>query len=313
MNTIPGQPINPLNETRATPPHQTGATRQTPAVSRNKPSTAPHTEGRYFAARQSQPPASISAQLGPAARAILALFSAYPKAPPVQLHQTLLDLGPQTSTHTQHSAAKQKAASLASGTAVNARFSSPRAEQFFQALLQANQSSGLFYESQLFQLLEGRQTLSQLLKQPQAHLANPQQASQSTVRGETTTSVQIAPETQAVVRQQLDAIATQTVAFQGLAWEDAPITWEWQRHPDHDHEQNEQSHWSGQITITLPKLGQINAKITLYGQSLSVQLQAPDSSERLRQASAQLSENLLAAGLPLTKLTVNTEAQDEHE
>ncbi|HUG59238.1 MAG TPA: flagellar hook-length control protein FliK [Candidimonas sp.] len=172
--------------------------------------------------------ASAPTSLGHAARTILALLANFPdQAPPVQGKMPLLDANPRTAdgsrpgaaattnTNAAGNAARADAnpalsrgqntptSSTASGTntlngpaATTAATQSASAlpAQLAQALAQALQRSGMFYESHLNNLAFGKQTVSQLQQEPQAQAgkgspaATPDQGKSTNTAGQPTSS-----------------------------------------------------------------------------------------------------------------------------
>ena len=134
----------------------------------------------------------------------------------------------------------------------------PAARALGQALREALQTSGLFYESHLADLAFGRANPSELRKEPQADLkqadAQQQHSAATRARAEAPASRGAggadapasggsnapAPGTpingihqdlNALVRQQLDVLANQALAWRGEAWPGTPMDWEVQRDP----------------------------------------------------------------------------------
>lgn len=209
--------------------------------------------------------------------------------------------------------------------------------QFVQALSQTLQNSGLFYESHLSNVAFGTQDASSLHNEPQAHAgrsATAHQAAPPAIPGEaaprsggdiaqqqsnTLSTVNTAqagaaqnsalaglhPDTHLLVRQQLEVLANQTIAWRGEAWPNAPMQWEVLREKSTSEYEDQASHWATRLTLNLPNLGEIQARINLSGQEIVMQLIAPDSAALLDQNRGVLRTHLLASGLQVSALSVH--------
>ncbi len=227
------------------------------------------------------------------------------------------------------------------------------AGQLSQILPQILQTSGMFYESHLGGLMAGKLTLEQLQQEPQAQAGRTASsagnqttapgtpgssvlgssaestAPSASARGEATSSANnpaasgtsnqapvpgVDPQTQQLVRQQLDMLANQTFAWRGEAWPDAPMEWEVSRHEAPPEEQKDGStapHWATKITIRLPQLGDVQARLTLSGQQLVMHVVAPDSAELLSHHTEDLRSRCLGQGLQLSQLSVAKEVSHD--
>ncbi len=337
---------------------------------------------------------SAPTSLGHAARTILALLANHPDQPAaVQGKSPLLLANPRsgTSAHTAGpnaatgNAAKTGSAATsirgqninastaagagtntaaAGSTSATAAAASPSAAvpvQLAQALAQALQSSGIFYESHLNNLAYGKQSLSQLRQEPQAQVArgpegtaagnNPTaaattsnaaaqsaaagtQAAAQSHRGDGSPSNPAAstgsnatspntgapvpvpgldPQTHQIVRQQLEVLANQTFAWRGEAWPDAPMEWEInRREPSREDTllSPETEHWATRINIHLPVLGNVQARLTLAGQQIVMQLIAPESATLLKEHAEALRARYSTIGMQLSQIAVADNAWD---
>ncbi len=341
---------------------------------------------------------SAPTSLGHAARTILALLANHPDQPAaVQGKAPLLIASPRaalpTNAATLNAAAGNAArtdstaasvrgqnlnallaasaqagpATAASATATAAAGTSVASvpAQLAQALAQALQSSGIFYESHLNNLAYGKHSLSQLRQEPQAQVARgPQGAAPSntpttaaptstanppaqlpvavaetlaaaqsqraeasashtatntgSAAGSSTTNTPLPvpgldPQTHQIVRQQLEVLANQTFAWRGEAWPDAPMEWEInRREPSRDDTllSPETEHWATRINIQLPVLGNVQARLTLAGQQVVMQLIAPESSTLLKEHAEALRERYSAIGMQLSQIAVADNAWD---
>ncbi|HUH60916.1 MAG TPA: flagellar hook-length control protein FliK [Candidimonas sp.] len=341
--------------------------------------------------------------LGHAAKTILALLAKYPDQTAVQGKTPLLTgqarepagariaSGANTAVVNSSRADSPVMASRAQQTAFAAAGSNPGASataaatgtgalsqagggiagQLAQALSQALQSSGMFYESHLANLTTGKQSLTQLLQEPQAqssrtaagpantappNAAQPGHPATSTAPANTpapqaadgqsgnpatntSTTAQsghasaattsgasssgsaapgnaglpmpgLDPQTHLLVRQQLEVLANQTFAWRGEAWPDTPMDWEVSRReptPDDTDLPLDTDHWATRITLHLPVLGEVQARITLAGQAVVMQLIAPESAGLLGEHADALRSRFSARGLQMSQLNI---AQD---
>jgi len=140
--------------------------------------------------------------------------------------------------------------------------------------------------------------LPQLATNP---LSGPSLATSTAVPG-------IDAQAQGLVRQQLDVLANQGFAWQGEAWPGAAMHWEVRRRDagDSGHRDFEDNHWATQLTLSLPTLGNIQARLSLAGDHLVMRLTAPQSAQRLSGSIEALRTRLLAKGLRASQLSVTS-------
>jgi hypothetical protein len=209
----------------------------------------------------------------------------------------------------------------------------PSARALGQALRQALQTSGLFYESHLTDMVFGRMNPSTLRNEPQANLTKDsaaQNAAASRSRAEapaasragggadapsgTGSSATPAPGTPVagihqdltvMVRQQLDVLANQSLTWQGEAWPGTPMEWEVERDPYGGDPDSATPTWATRLKLDLPRLGLVDARLNLAGDQIVLQLVAPLSATEINDSSDQLRSRLLAAGLTLSNLAVS--------
>jgi hypothetical protein len=209
---------------------------------------------------------------------------------------------------------------------------------FVQGLSLAVQSSGLFYESHLNDLAFGKQSIDSLLQEPQGkinqlntdngnltdtradtaradaprHASTPANADAAIHTGAATSDGALSglhPETHLLVRQQLETLANQAFVWRGEAWPDTPIQWELTRREQADTDSGAiaDNHWATRIKLTMPNLGEVEAKIKLAGQKMTVHLVAASSAQRLNEHSKALRSRYSALGLQLDQLLINTD------
>ncbi|MBB1592711.1 flagellar hook-length control protein FliK [Achromobacter sp. UMC46] len=209
----------------------------------------------------------------------------------------------------------------------------PSARLLGQALRQALQTSGLFYESHLTNMVFGRTSPSSLQNEPQAKLSKddiPQNTAPARGRPETSPagragggadapsgsgpSATPAPGTPiagihqdltVLVRQQLDVLANQSLAWQGEAWPGTPMEWEVERDPYGGDPDSATPTWATRLKLDLPRLGLVDARLNLAGDQIVLQLVAPLAAAEINDSSDQLRSRLLAAGLTLSNLAVS--------
>ncbi len=71
-----------------------------------------------------------------------------------------------------------------------------------------------------------------------------------------------------------------------------------------------EEHWATRLVLHLPTLGQVEAKLSLYNDSVVMRLVAPDAAQTLSQHTADLRSQFLRAGLTLEQLSIQ---EQEHE
>ena len=227
------------------------------------------------------------------------------------------------------------------------------AQDLLPLLKQAITQSGMFYESHQAEWVEGRFAKSALLQEPQGKLSSPAAFATSTsaeaaarpataaadvaalaraiadggpatttdaAKASTTQQAGqqlIAPQTQALVQQQLEALATQNFSWQGQVWPGQEMRWE----IDEDGarygavEEEGAARWSTSLHLELPNLGEVDAKIRLQGQEITISMSAGDEQTRatLREASFALRGQLSEAGLTLAALGIGAPEASESE
>ncbi|ANN66834.1 flagellar hook-length control protein FliK [Bordetella bronchialis] len=232
----------------------------------------------------------------------------------------------------------------------------PQPGPLAQALRQAIESSGVFYESHLGDVAFGQRTVAQVRGEPQAALdAGQAQPIQTPVPKQSILADQprfnlpthaaptmaqadgtpsggaastwsastpghapapppgIHPDATLLVRQQLEVLANQTLAWEGTAWPGAGMWWEIRResrdenaYADADIEPP--AGWATRVVLTMPRLGTVEANISLSGQRLALQIVAPESESEIAAGGNDLRKRLESAGLQLTQLSVSAHA-----
>lgn len=206
--------------------------------------------------------------------------------------------------------------------------------QFAQSLAQTLQTSGLFYESHLANLAFGKTSLAALHQEPQGQIrpegmptpsgasptADPGAPGGTSSSAPSTPANQAAahaptaqhsavipgldPQTQLLVRQQLEVLAHQSFAWQGEAWPGAAMDWKIERREQDAGHDNMPEHWATRLNLQLPLLGEVQARLTLAGNQLVMRLVAPESADHLNEHIESLRGRLLAHGLQASQLSV---------
>lgn len=180
-------------------------------------------------------------------------------------------------------------------------------EQVAQHLKQGVEGSGLFYESHLKAWDQGKLPLSQLQQEPQAKVG------QALAQGTESTQGRAAlPELGTLVQRQLNTLETQQVPLQGFAWPGQPMqmlieqekTDERQAHGDSDAQA-----WSTQLSLSLPVLGGLSARLRMVGKAVQVSFvtEEQETEGLIQKNSQRLEDGLAAAGLSLATLSVKHE------
>ncbi|CAG1005028.1 hypothetical protein MTYP_03223 [Methylophilaceae bacterium] len=158
-------------------------------------------------------------------------------------------------------------------------------------LRQALAMSGLFYEAHLAEYVAGKRPLSAILQEPQNQPA-------STLT--------------ALVPQQLHILEQQRLLWHGEVWPRQLMEWEIeQKQKGRDESQASAENAddaviNSRITLHLPRLGKVTAKIACANGHMRIELVADKEStqELLRQQGEKLVESLEASGLMLDYFTV---------
>lgn len=128
----------------------------------------------------------------------------------------------------------------------------------------------------------------------------------------TTATVATVPEDlKPLIQQQLDGAAGQRLAWHGEVWPRQALDWEieWPRRDAGAGEPGES--WTTRLALTTPRLGPLDARLSLSGQDLRLIVSTPvgASAADLRDASPLLASALEAAGLRLAALQIHHDAE----
>jgi flagellar hook-length control protein FliK len=210
----------------------------------------------------------------------------------------------------------------------------PDTAQLAGKLHDALSHSGLFYESHQAQWIAGTRPTTQLLLEPQNQLTPKQQivlqqnanarsadtASNATLSAQVTqtgteqrpVAPNIPEHLQTLVQQQLGALETHQVLWQGQVWQGQEMRWEVSEETPHRNAQGvEEGQWNTQIHLDLPNLGGVSARLSFNGNALNLSLDVSDAQTRdkLGNASSQLVAALSERGIPVTHTQIT---QNEH-
>lgn len=195
----------------------------------------------------------------------------------------------------------------------------PDVQQLASQLKEALSNSGLFYESHQAQWLEGGRSTAQLMQEPQNQniAGNPapaasQAASHNSGAGmiaaqQNNALPSIPQHLQPLVQQQLNALETGQIIWQGQVWPGQEMQWEIHEQPSHGGNNAESGRqWVTQLHLDLPNLGPVTAMLRFNAAGLSLTLDAAAGNTRalLGNASSQLVASLSDAGIPVVSSLV---------
>ena len=127
-------------------------------------------------------------------------------------------------------------------------------------------------------------------------------------------SKSIPEELRPIIQQQLDAVATQRLAWHGEVWPQQTLDWEVQwEHGQGSPDDDEPSLWTTNLSLTTPRLGEVNARLQLTKDGVRIALLTPygASAADLRDAAPVLEQSLAAAGVPLLGFLVKHDDQSQ--
>ena len=110
-----------------------------------------------------------------------------------------------------------------------------------------------------------------------------------------------------VVQQQLAYLTQGVLMWQGPLWPGQEMQWRLQVEDEDGARQGVASArtWTSTLTLDLPRLGHVQARLRLVGESVQVQLSSPHSAARLATAKGELQRSIAAAGLALQAFSVD--------
>lgn len=202
-------------------------------------------------------------------------------------------------------------------------------------LQQGLRDSGLFYESHLARWFGGDYPLDEILKEPQGRLSPrlPQSGEpigtpsdehmMASIRtgsseimealfkkaGTSMAHAGIADQrTLPIVNEQLSSLQNGQLLFQGDLFPGQPLEWSVaEREAGRNKSGGRERNWDTSITINLPQLGPVTAKLTLDGTRVAIKLsvEQDESVSVLEDGKARLTEQLEGAGLTPTEMSIS--------
>lgn len=120
------------------------------------------------------------------------------------------------------------------------------------------------------------------------------------------------PDTLPLVRQQLEALDSRQVMWQGQVWPGQTMDWTIEERAAR--EQNGEMampEWQTNLRLVLPQLGEISARLTLHPQGIRIQLDASDaaSAKLLTEQRVALKQGMETSGLQLMEMKVRHETE----
>lgn len=178
--------------------------------------------------------------------------------------------------------------------------------------------SGLFYEAHQAQWIAGSRSTAQLLQEPQNQLIDPvktaisnlsQAAGHAAAAQQESTASSIPNQLQPLVQQQLNALETRQVLWQGMAWPNQRMDWEIHEETPRQGSAGYEAagaQWATQIRLDLPNLGEVAAMLRFNSQGLSITLDASGDKTRalFGAASSQLTAALAERGITVSSALV---------
>ena len=173
--------------------------------------------------------------------------------------------------------------------------------------------SGLFYEAHQAQWIAGARSTAQLLQEPQNQLIDPLKTALSNPNHAAAqspdTASSIPSQLQPLVHQQLNALETRQVLWQGQVWPNQKMDWEiHEETPRRSTTEYEEAggQWATQIRLELPNLGEVAAMLRFNSGGLSITLDASGGQTRalLGSASSQLTAALAERGITVASTLV---------
>lgn len=158
--------------------------------------------------------------------------------------------------------------------------------------------SGLFYESHLAQWTAEKNTLTQLKQEPQSKLTVATMTTSISPNADSVIHAQSLP----IVQQQLTFLETGHLIWYGEIWPEQFMKWDISEHSSNGNQQETDasaSRWQMQLRLTLPKLGEVTAKIVLNANDIHIKLHTVtmETAKILKENQPQLATAIASAGL----------------
>lgn len=189
-------------------------------------------------------------------------------------------------------------------------------------LHQALSHSGLFYESHQAQWLAGSRNTAQLLQEPQnmqperiraalgLNEKPPPSSAEAATSGQQRISIPGIPDhLLPLVQQQLHALETRQVQWQGQVWLNQEMSWKVREEPSRSPDGAEERIWATEIHLNLPNLGEVAATLRLGRGGLNITLDAASDATRSKLGNAN---SLLVSALADRGITVASSLVAQH-
>lgn len=168
-----------------------------------------------------------------------------------------------------------------------------------QKLHEAISNGGAFYESHQAEWVTGQRNLSDLQNDPKSHIQ--QLKSDPAI---------LPPESQPIVKQQLDILDQRAIVWHGLAWPGQPLNMLIKQETRTENEENgskaandpDSTSWRTELQLSLPSLGDLHASIQLASGKFKVHMSS-DSEASI--AALQHHAEVLRARFETAGLTLN--------
>lgn len=172
--------------------------------------------------------------------------------------------------------------------------------------------SGLFYESHVAQWADGRLSIDDIQREPQARHGT---HFQPDLLGSDGFSDPRHAQVAAIIAAQLDTLENTRFTWRGDAWPGQQMEWEVERQDQERHpaQRSPEPVWQSSVRFELSHLGAVAASIRLCGNRLQMQVHAetPDAALALKSNASGLADAMASAGLLLDGLIVNRHADSE--
>lgn len=177
------------------------------------------------------------------------------------------------------------------------------------ALRHALADSGMFYESHQAQWIADERPLATLMREPQARLAPLGDDLNSEPAAPAAPQLKELPvhrDALTVVRQQLETLETRQVVWQGTLWPGQTIEWQVGEEPSQSRAAPEERAWQSRLRLTLPRLGGIDATLSVSSQGVRINLRATseESAAVLEHNRQSLRDGLANAGVQALGIAV---------
>ncbi|MEQ1772150.1 MAG: flagellar hook-length control protein FliK [Burkholderiales bacterium] len=150
------------------------------------------------------------------------------------------------------------------------------------ALGNALAESGMFYESHLAQWVADERSLARLRHEPQAQLSPSTDTTGITVQSSTgdihvvasAMELPVHRDALPIVRQQLETLDTGHVAWCGMVWAGQYMEWHVSDRSSHALTAPPERQWQTHLTLTLPRLGNVNATLSIGKRGVTIAVHA---------------------------------------